>query len=127
MDTVTFSTYTFNTSASGFYVASSTYAFYFRDIFLQMFSTTSTYPLKPGQVLDIPFVSYYWNSRNHGSQLNPSDTAFNGSTVKLTVTNITDRYFDATFSGKIWSTREPDTLFIRNGKIKHAILPIRQQ
>jgi len=127
LDTVSFSNYTFNTSASGFYVASSTYAFYFRGIFLQMFSTASTYPLKAGQVLNIPFVSYYWNSRNYGSQLNPSDTAFNGSTVKLKITKVTDKYFDASFSGKIWSTREPDTLLISNGKIENALLPIRLQ
>ena len=125
-DSVKYSDYAFAASTTVYNRAGSLYDFYFLNVDVEMFSNASTYPFQNGLTMNIPFLRYYWNSRNYGSQLDAADTASNGSTLKLTVTNTTDKYYDATFSGKIWSTLSPDTLFISDGKIENALLPIKQ-
>lgn len=124
-DTISFSDYDFDASASQYLIPTSTYGFYFYKIFLQMFSEPSAYPLQKGQAIDIPYFHYYWDNRNHGSQLSTAEQATNGSTLVLTITSITDKHFNADFSGKIWSSLQPDTLFISGGKIENTLLPIK--
>ena len=124
-DTIRFSDYDFNASASQYSIPASVYSFYFYKIFLQMISAPSTYPLQNGQAIDIPYFRYYWNNRNYGSQLSAAEQATNGSTLILSITSVTDKHFNADFSGKIWSSLQPDTLFISGGKIENALLPVK--
>lgn len=124
-DTVVASDYDFNASGSMYYGPSSTYSFNFNSIFLQMFSAASIYPLQAGLEMDIPYFRYYWNNRNYGSQSITYDPSSNGSTLKLTITEVTDTHYNATFSGKVWSPLQPDTLFISNGNIENALLPVK--
>jgi hypothetical protein len=63
------------------------------------------------------------NSIYFGSQPDNVVSASFGSTLQLTITNVTGTHFDATFSGKLWSSRQADTLFISEGEIKNALLP----
>lgn len=121
-DTIAYAAYVFQTSAGIYNTGGSNYGFYLFDARVQMISGVSTYPLYTGQVMDIPFFRYYWD-RNYGSQL---DSTSNGSTLKLTVTEVTDKYFDATFSGKVWSSLQPDTLFIKDGVMQNVLLPLKQ-
>lgn len=126
-DTVSYSDYDFNVGGGIIYQQNiSSYEFYLFDYAFQMLSDHGqAYPLTSGMTMGMPFLLYRWNSRNYGSELDDGDPASNGSTLKLTVTKLTDTHFDATFSGKLWSSRQPDTLFIVNGEIKNALLPIK--
>jgi hypothetical protein len=90
-----------------------------------IFSGIETYPLNEGMIINIPLMVYKHNSRPYGSQPDGPQASSNGSTIKLTITKITRTHFDATFSGKLWSSLQADTLHISNGKIKNAVLPER--
>lgn len=80
--------------------------------------------LSVGQVIKLPYFRYYGPYTDHGTELLNSDIApGSGSTVALTVTRIGNKDFDATFSGKVWSAKETDTLFIREGQLKQLRLP----
>jgi hypothetical protein len=43
--------------------------------------------------------------------------------VPRTKEKVSATHFDAAFSGKVWSSRQPDTLFISKGELKNALLP----
>jgi len=122
-DTVAYSDYDFNANASVYRTDPGVYTFVFFGYQLQMFSARVSYPLQSGMTIDIPAMVYHWNSRNYGSQPDDGDSASNGSTLRLTITKVTSTHFDATLSGKLWSSRQPDTLFISEGKIQNALLP----
>ena len=93
---------------------------------LLILSDKETFPLKQGVTMDLPIMVYMLNGRHWGSQSDQQDSASNGSTLKLTVTNVTSTHFDATFSGKLWSSLQQDTLFISNGELKNVLLPSEQ-
>ena len=123
-DTIFYSGYDFETSANNLYTtAISSYGFYFFNSKILLFSGNEKYPLSEGMNINIPLMVYHWNSRNYGSQPNGEEAASNGSTLQLTITKLTSIHFDATFSGKLWSSRQPDTLRISHGEIKNALLP----
>lgn len=122
-DTVYYADHDFNTNACIYSARSQQYSFIFFMYQVSLYSAVVTYPLRQGMELDIPAMVYKWNSRYFGSQPDNGDSASNGSTVRLTITNLTSTHFDATFSGKLWSSRQPDTLFISEGVIKNALLP----
>ncbi len=122
-DTVSYADYDFNTNACLYRANLQAYGFTFFFYQVNLYSDTASYPLHTGMTIDIPAMVYYWNSRNYGSQPDDVDSASNGSTLQLTITNVTDTHFDATFSGKLWSSRQTDTLFISEGEIKNALLP----
>lgn len=123
-DTISYSGYDFETSANSFYTADiSSYGFYFFSSGILLFSGNEKYPLTQGFKINIPLMLYRWNSRDYGSQPDGEDAASNGSTIQLTITKITSTHFDATFSGRLWSSRQPDTLRISQGVIKNALLP----
>ena len=127
-DTISYSDYDFKNANGVIYRPDATvYGLYLFDYRFQMISDSAEiYPLKNGMSIKMPFLLYYWN-RNWGSQLDQKEVDSNGSTLKLIITKMTDTHFDAVFSGKIWSSRQPDTLFITNGEIKHALLPVITQ
>lgn len=102
------------------------YHFVMPDYKLQIISDVSTYPVKEGMQIGIPFLRYYYNNRNYGYASGEKDEASNGSTLKLTVTKVNDQYFDATFSGKVWSAISPDTLFITDGTMENMPMPSLQ-
>jgi len=102
------------------------YNFYFFNSQFFMFTAPENYSFQPGTTMDIPILVYHWNGRNLGSQPDDREAASNGSTLKLNITKVTDKFYDATFSGKIWSSRQQDTLFISNGVIQNALLPVKQ-
>lgn len=133
-DTISYSDYDFNLT-SNTYSTSGTYAFYFPNPSLVlMFSGSAKYPLQKGITLDIPLMVYakeisIGNGTSYiyyGSQPDGTQAYTNYSTVKINITNVTDKLFDANFSGNIYSSRQPDTLFITNGIIKNAPLPTQQ-
>lgn len=128
-DSVYYSDYDFNTVGTWFNTANSTYSFtpfILFNAFLYFESVPSTYPLWQGMIIDIPYLLYLWNNQVYGIEPtvvpNPSDY----SSVKLTITSIHSPFFDATFSGKIYSSRQPDTLVITKGIFHNAPLPIVQ-
>jgi hypothetical protein len=80
--------------------------------------------LHAGQQIQVPYFRYYGPSSDHGTELENNDIApGSGSTVVLTVTRVGNENFDATFSGKIWSAKEADTMFIKEGQLKQVKLP----
>ena len=90
-----------------------------------LFSGSEKYPLSKGMTMNIPLMVYHQNSRTYGSFPDGPQAYLNGSTIVLTVTKVTATHFDATFSGKLWSAMQADTLHISNGEIKNAVLPER--
>lgn len=90
-----------------------------------LFSGSEQYPLHEGMAMNIPLMVYTYNSRNYGSFPDGTQAYLNGSTIVLTIIKVTDTHFDATFSGKLWSAMQADTLHISNGEIKNAVLPER--
>lgn len=123
-DTISYSGYDFETSANNLYTtAISSYGFYFFKSSILLFSGNEKYPLAEGLKMNIPLMLYRWNSRDYGSQPDGGQAASNGSTLQLTITKLTSTHFDATLSGKLWSSRQPDTLRISKGVIKNALLP----
>lgn len=125
-DTITYSDYDFRAGSTIYRENLSAYGLYFFSFQFFMGSAPASYPLQVAQTLDISHLVYYWNGRNFGSQPDGPEADSNGSTLKLNITNVTDKSYDATFSGKVWSSRQPDTLFISNGVIKNARLPVTQ-
>ncbi len=123
-DTVSYSDYDFNTDGCVYRNNLQAYGFTFFAYRVSLYSAMASYPLQAGMTMDIPAMVYKKeNSIYFGSQPDNVDSASNGSTLQLTVTNVTDTHFDATFSGKLWSSRQADTLFISEGDIKNALLP----
>jgi hypothetical protein len=125
-DTVLYSDYDFQASTTWFNTGSSRYSFDFFSYRFFMVSAPSTYPFQQGATLPIPLMYYYWNGVNKGSQPDGPEEGTNGSTLSLTITKLTGKTYDATFSGKIWSSRQPDTLVFTNGIILNALLPVKQ-
>ena len=126
-DTVLYSDYDF-TSGTVFYNKTlKLYRFGLYNMTYQMYSAPANYPLQAGLTMDIPVFIYFWNGRNYGLPTEGSLAGTNGSTVKLTITKVSDTHFDATFSGKVWASRVADTLFISKGEIKNALLPVIDQ
>ena len=124
-DTVSYSDYDFIAPSIQYHKTTSAYNFSFFRSKVMMFSGIETYPLNEGMIINIPLMVYKHNSRPHGSQPDGPQASSNGSTIKLTITKLTGTHFDATFSGKLWSSLQADTLHISNGKIKNAVLPQR--
>jgi hypothetical protein len=123
-DTVLYSNYDFSSGSVYYSSSSKSYRFGLFNNLYQMISASENYPLQQGMTMDIPFLVYYWNGRNYGIQPDGNQSYTNGSTLQLTITKLSDTHFDATFSGKIWSSRQADTLFISKGEIKNALLPV---
>ncbi|MDI3321860.1 hypothetical protein [Pinibacter soli] len=77
-----------------------------------------------GQQIRMPYMRYYGPYSDHGTDVKNDDIALgSGSTVVLTVTRVGSENFDATFSGKLWSTKDIDTLFIKEGVLKQVKMP----
>ncbi|MGF7231560.1 hypothetical protein [Arachidicoccus sp.] len=132
-DTISYSDYNFNLTGNTY--RSGTYAFYFPNPpLVSMFSGSATYPLQKGMTIDIPLMVYaktisFGNGSSYvyyGSQPDGAQAYTNYSTVKMNITNVTDKLFDADFSGKIYSSRQHDTLYLTKGTIKNAPLPTQQ-
>lgn len=123
-DTVLYSDYDFSSGTVWYSKTSKMYRFGLFNMTYQMFSAVANYPLQQGMKMDIPVLVYFWNGRNYGMQPDGPLAGTNGSTLQLTVTKVSATHFDATFSGKVWSSRQADTLFISNGEIKNAFLPL---
>jgi hypothetical protein len=122
-DTILFSVYDFE---SGFLHYDKTTKQYFFGLFnnaCYIASPSLNYPLTEGMALDMPVLVYNWNGRNYGIQPDGPEAITNGSTLQLKITKISTTHFDATFSGKVWSSRQPDTLFISQGELENALLP----
>lgn len=80
--------------------------------------------LSAGQQIKLPYFRYYGPYGDHGTEtLNDDIAPGSGSTVVLRVTRVGNADFDATFSGKVWSAKEADTLFIKEGQLKQVKLP----
>jgi hypothetical protein len=77
-----------------------------------------------GQEIKLPYFRYYGPYGDHGTEtLNDDIAPGSGSTVVLRLTRVGESNFDATFSGKVWSAKEADTLFIKEGVLKQVKLP----
>ena len=123
-DTVLFSNYDFSSGTVFYNQTSKIYRFGLFNMSYQMFSAIANYPLQQGMTMDVPLFIYFWNGRNYGLPPEGPLAGTNGSTLKLTITKLSANHFDATFSGKVWSSRLADTLFISKGEIKNAFLPV---
>lgn len=83
---------------------------------LRMISDSLQAPLHVGQFIHMPYLRYYGPYIDHGTEIANNDIApKSGSTITITITFTGDKNFDATFSGKVWSAKETDTLFIKGG------------
>jgi hypothetical protein len=123
-DTVLYSNYDFSSGTVYYNKTAKRYRFGLFNMTYQMISAIESYPLQPGMIMDIPILVYFWNGRNYGIQPDGPQAQTNGSTLQLTITKLSDTHFDASFSGKVWSSRQADTLFISKGEIKNALLPV---
>ena len=123
-DTVLFSNYDFSSGTVFYNQTSKIYRFGLFNMSYQMFSAIANYPLQQGMTMDVPLFIYFWNGRNYGLPPEGPLAGTNGSTLKLTITKLSANHFDATFSGKVWSSRLADTLFISKGEIKNVFLPV---
>lgn len=91
---------------------------------VRMISDSSNKTLFVGQQIKMPYFAYYGPYSDHGTIVsNGVIEAKSGSTVYLTITRVSNVDFDATFSGKVWSSRDPDTLYIHDGSMLHVKLP----
>lgn len=122
-DTVSYSDYDFINNNNQFNTSLSNYFFNFFNNHIFIFSDTEIFPLSEGMTMDIPLMVYFNKEQKYGSQPDGPQASSNGSTLKLTITKLTGTHFDATFSGKLWSSRQADTLRISYGQIKNALLP----
>jgi hypothetical protein len=123
-NTFYYADFDFNNPFLYYYTQGKVYGFSFFNQAVYMLSGVAIFPIQQGMTLDIPYMNYFLDGRKWGSQPYNRDSASNGSTLKLTVTNVTDTHFDATFSGKLWSSFQQDTLFISNGELKNGLLPV---
>lgn len=124
-DTVKYSDYDFNLAdAIVFRQSTSFYNMIPFHYSVQLFCGPASYPLQQGMTMEVPFFLYLQGNRQWGSALDGAGSDTNGSTLTLTVTKLTDTHFNAVFSGKIWSGRQPDTLFISDGTFTNAPLPV---
>ena len=123
-DTILYSSYDFSSGTVYYNKTSKTYHFGLYNNTYQMFSAVENYPLQQGMTMDIPVLVFSWNGRNYGIQPDGPEAHTNGSTLQLTITKLSGTYFDASFSGKVWSSRQADTLFISKGEIRNALLPV---
>ncbi|MBO9732861.1 MAG: hypothetical protein J7623_29730 [Chitinophaga sp.] len=91
---------------------------------LRVISETGQPALYVGLQIKMPYCRYYYKG-DHGTELNNMEQIAegSGSTVVFTITRVGDKSFDAIFSGKVWSRKEPDTLVIREGILMNAKLP----
>src|SRR6185437_5055416 len=123
-DTVLYSDYDFSSGAVFYNNTSKMYRFGLFNITYQMVSGIANYPLQQGITMDVPLFIYFWNGRNYGLPPEGPLAGTNGSTLQLTITKVSATHFDAAFSGKVWASRLADTLFISEGEIKNALLPV---
>jgi len=123
-DTFYYADFDFNNPFIYYYTQGKVYGFSFFNQWVYPQSGVSNFPIQQGMTLDVPYMHYNLNGRQWGSQPDNRDSASNGSTLQLIVTNVTDTHFDATFSGKLWSSLQQDTLFISNGELKNVLIPV---
>ncbi|BAV06655.1 hypothetical protein SAMN05421788_107315 [Filimonas lacunae] len=91
---------------------------------LRFISDSLQAALYQGQQIRLPYMRFSYNGIDHGTDVLNNDIApGSGSTVVLNVTRVGSNNFDATFSGKVWSAKELDTLVIRQGKLTNIKLP----
>ena len=126
-DTVFYSDYDFSSGTIFYNKTSKLYRFVLYNLTYQIYAAPANYPLQEGMTMDVPVFIYFWNGRNYGLPTEGPLAGTNGSTVKLTITKVSDTHFDASFSGKVWASRVADTLFISKGEIKNALLPVIDQ
>jgi len=126
-DTVLYSDYDFSSGTIFYNKTSKLYRFVMYNLTYQIYAAPANYPLQEGMTMDVPVFIYFWNGRNYGLPTEGPLAGTNGSTVKLTITKVSDTHFDASFSGKVWASRVADTLFISKGEIKNALLPVIDQ
>lgn len=91
---------------------------------LRVISDSLQTQLYVGQLIKMPYFRYYGPYSDHGTDLQNNNIApGSGSTVALKITRVGNDNFDATFSGKVWSVKDVDTLFIKEGQLTQAKLP----
>lgn len=94
---------------------------------VRMISDSLNKILFKGQEIKMPYFAYYGPYSDHGTQIKNNMIApGSGSTVTLTVTRLGTVDFDGIFSGKVWSSRDQDTLVIHDGELLHVKLPSAQ-
>jgi hypothetical protein len=93
---------------------------------IQIITDKAAYPLQSGMEIDIPFMLFFDQKTYGGESDHPDGSNDTYSTIKLKISNVTDSHFDASFEGKLFSSRQPDTLYITEGLIKNAVLPAKQ-
>ena len=103
------------------------YTLHYFDNQIQMFTAEAAYPLKDGMVIDVPIMVFYDQINYGGAPDNPDGSNDTYSTIKLKISNVTDSHFDGSFEGKLFSSRQIDTLYIKDGIIKNAMLPEKEQ
>ena len=102
------------------------YLFRYFDFKFQMFSNASTFPLKDNMSLDIGAIVFF-DVRTWGAASdNPDGSNSTFSTIKLKITSVDSEHFSGTFAGKLFSNRQPDTLYITEGFIKNAPMPTKE-
>ena len=126
-DTVLYSNYDFTSGIVFYHPTLNIYRFSLFNNLFYMDSDSQNYPIKEGMTIHIPVLTYFWNGRNYGFEPDGPQGNTNGSTLQLIIKKVTNTHFNATFSGKVWSSRNPDTLFISNGEIKNVLLPVIEQ
>ncbi len=122
-DTLIFNEYSYQTIST--YSANQMFTFNFGPT-LRVVSDSLQTSLHVGQSIHLPYFRYYGPYTDHGTEIDNNGIApRSGSTVSLTVTRKDDKSFDGTFAGKVWSAKETDTLYIKEGKMFNVKLPLQ--
>ncbi len=123
-ETISYSAYDFESGFLYYYKNTKNYFFGLFNNACYIVFPSANYPLTQGITFDVPVLVYHFNERIYGVQPDGPLATSNGSTLQLKITNISNTHFDATFSGKVWSSRQKDTLYISQGELKNALLPV---
>lgn len=92
-DTFYFADFDFNNPFLYYYTQGKVYGFTFFDLAVYMLTVVANFPIQQGMTMDVPYMNYFLNGCKWGSQPDTGDSAYNGSTLKLTITSVTGVHF----------------------------------
>lgn len=71
--------------------------------------------------------SMFFDGKQWGAAMDEPDGSHSTySTIELDIISVDPEHFSGTFSGKLFSGRQPDTLYITDGFINHANIPVKE-
>jgi|GEM_PF-1686961 len=121
-----FESYDFEAGWASYSTQQQNYILHYFDNQIQIITSGTSYPLEAGMVIKIPFMLFFDQKTYGGSTDKPDGSNDTYSTLKLTITKVQNNHYDGQFEGKLFSSRQTDTLFITDGIIKNALMPEKE-